>query len=226
RHHRRRQDGADEGLRARARARGAPLRRRPRRRRGGQRVRPRALLRLQVPVHLRVPPAVRLRPRRGRGRAEEEKGGACEGLTHAVTPKASRPAVVEGRGAANVPQSEDVRTMLSPLKTERRDRRTRARTDEPARCWRVFYTRSRAEKRCAERLEDDGVEVPLPLRRVTRRWSDREKVVEEPLFRGYVFARVDEAERLRALQTDGVVRCLHVGGRPAEMRPEEVERLR
>ena len=116
--------------------------------------------------------------------------------------------------------------MLSPLKTERRDRRTRARTDEPARCWRVFYTRSRAEKRCAERLEDDGVEVLLPLRRVTRRWSDREKVVEEPLFKGYVFARVDEAERLRALQTDGVVRCLHVGGRPAEMRPEEVERLR
>ena len=48
------------------------------------------------------------------------------------------------------------------------------------------------------RLEAAGVHVFLPLRRTLRQWSDRRRWVEEPLFPGYLFARVDELLKERS----------------------------
>lgn len=92
--------------------------------------------------------------------------------------------------------------------------------------WRVFYTRARAEKKVEAALAAQGVEVFLPVRAVRRKWSDRVKEVREPLFPNYVFARVDEAGRLRVLQTDGVVRSVAFGGALAELSEAEVAQLR
>jgi transcription antitermination factor NusG len=92
--------------------------------------------------------------------------------------------------------------------------------------WRVFYTFPRAEKKCEKRLTDGGIETFLPKHTVIRQWSDRKKEVVEPLFRNYIFARVDERDRLRALQTDGIVRCVSFQGRPAVVRDEEIEQIR
>lgn len=92
--------------------------------------------------------------------------------------------------------------------------------------WRVFYTRARAEKTCEERLRDRRIDVLVPKTRETRQWSDRTKKVEEPLFRNYLFARVDEKDRLRVLKTNGIVRCVHFDGTPARLRPETVEQLK
>lgn len=94
------------------------------------------------------------------------------------------------------------------------------------RVWRVFYTFPRAEKKCEKRLQDRGMEVYLPKHTVVRQWSDRKKKVVEPLFRNYIFARVDERDRLRVLQTDGIVRSVSFQGRPAEVRDEEIEQIR
>lgn len=91
--------------------------------------------------------------------------------------------------------------------------------------WRVFYTHARAEKKCAERLQERQVEVFLPTYVTLRQWADRKKKVEEPLFRNYLFARVDEQDRLRVLQTSGIVRCVSFGGRPAIVDPEEIAQL-
>jgi transcriptional antiterminator RfaH len=49
--------------------------------------------------------------------------------------------------------------------------------------------------------------------------------VTEPLFRNYLFARVDEKDRLRVLRTKGIVRCVHFDGEPARLREETVEQL-
>ena len=97
-------------------------------------------------------------------------------------------------------------------------------TGQPA--WRVFYTRARAEKKCESYLDDRGLEVLLPKRTVLREWSDRTKKVIEPLFRNYIFARVDESARLRVLQAPGIVRCVTFRGEPAVLRPEDVEQLK
>lgn len=92
--------------------------------------------------------------------------------------------------------------------------------------WRVFYTFPRAEKKAEKRLDDGRIEVFLPKHTVVRQWSDRKKKVVEPLFRNYIFARVDEKERLRVLQTDGIVRCVSFQGTPAEVRDDEIEQIR
>jgi transcription antitermination factor NusG len=90
----------------------------------------------------------------------------------------------------------------------------------------VFYTRPRNEKKVAERLSARGIDVCLPLRTVLRQWSDRKKKVQEPLFPGYLFAHVDERERMTVLQDDGVVTTVSFGGTLAEARQDEIDTLR
>ncbi|MDZ4698689.1 MAG: UpxY family transcription antiterminator [Rhodothermales bacterium] len=92
--------------------------------------------------------------------------------------------------------------------------------------WRIFYTAPRAETKAEERLAGQGIEVFLPRLTTSRRWSDRIQRVTEPLFRGYLFARVEERGRLSVLQTAGIVRCLAFGGKLASISEAEIEQLR
>ncbi len=92
--------------------------------------------------------------------------------------------------------------------------------------WRVFYTFPRAEKKCEQRLIDQNIDAYLPKHTVVRQWSDRKKKVVEPLFRNYIFAHVDERQRLNVLQTDGIVRCVTFEGKPAIVQEEVIEQLR
>jgi len=75
----------------------------------------------------------------------------------------------------------------------------------PRKRWYALYTKSRVEKRVAAMLEKNGIEVYLPLQRTMRQWSDRRKIVYEPLFRSYVFVRVGNRDHLIALKIPGVV---------------------
>lgn len=84
--------------------------------------------------------------------------------------------------------------------------------------WLALYTRSRHEKLVDRELQKKGIETFLPLRRVMRHWSDRKKLIEEPLFKGYLFVRVPMKEKNRVLTTIGAVRF--VGPRVSE--PTEV----
>jgi transcription antitermination factor NusG len=72
--------------------------------------------------------------------------------------------------------------------------------------WYGLHTQSRHEKIVAQRLEERGVTAFLPLVTEERRWSDRKKLVQLPLFSCYVFARFapERTERLRVLRVDGV----------------------
>lgn len=98
--------------------------------------------------------------------------------------------------------------------------------DNPPRYWRVFYTAPRAEKKCRDRLKDQAIDVFLPTRKVERQWSDRTKTVVEPLFRSYIFANVNERERLTVLRTNGIVRCVSFDGKIARVRREVIEQLK
>lgn len=93
-------------------------------------------------------------------------------------------------------------------------------------CWYVLYTAARAEKQVAARLESEGVEVFLPLHKTKRRWSDRMKVVEMPLFKSYVFVQCPE-HRLYNLNTIyGVSRTVFYLGKPAKVRQVEIDAIR
>jgi transcription antitermination factor NusG len=97
---------------------------------------------------------------------------------------------------------------------------------EPPRCWLAAYTRSRQENQVTSQLSCKGVESLLPTYAKLSRWSDRIKRSQAPLFPGYVFVHVSDAERIPVLQTVGVVNLVSVAGKPARLRDEEVERLR
>ena len=73
--------------------------------------------------------------------------------------------------------------------------------------WYAIYVRSRHEKSVHSELQKKGIESSLPLTIVTRQWSDRRKKVEVPLFRGYVFVKIDiKNEKLPVLKTQSVVK--------------------
>jgi transcription antitermination factor NusG len=80
--------------------------------------------------------------------------------------------------------------------------------------WFAIRTRSRHEKLVADQLERQCIESFLPLVKTTRKWSDRKKEVEMPLFSGYSFARLVlcSSDRLRVLQTHGVAGFVGVRG--------------
>ncbi len=55
--------------------------------------------------------------------------------------------------------------------------------------WYAIYTKPRWEKKVHHLLSEKGLEAYCPLNKVTRKWSDRMKTVEEPLFKSYVFVQ-------------------------------------
>jgi len=88
--------------------------------------------------------------------------------------------------------------------------------------WYVLYTKPRHEKKVAERLTSAGYTVYCPLQKVVRKWSDRTKVVEEPLFKGYVFIQIEDHKRDEVFTYPGTVRYLFWLRRPAIVREEEI----
>jgi transcription antitermination factor NusG len=71
--------------------------------------------------------------------------------------------------------------------------------------WYVVVVRTNFERVTSLRFQEKGYDTFLPLYRAQRKWSDRRKEIEVPLFSGYTFCRFDAAHRLPILQTPGVV---------------------
>ena len=93
--------------------------------------------------------------------------------------------------------------------------------------WLAVYTRSRHEKLLRDELLKKGVETFLPVRKVERHWSDRKKIIEEPLFSSYLFVKIPWTERFQVLNTVGAVRFIGVRqGNPVEVPEKEIETIR
>ena len=92
--------------------------------------------------------------------------------------------------------------------------------------WYAVCTRHQHERIAARILECKGFEVFLPLYQERRRWKDRIKEIDVPLFPGYLFIR-DGLERwLPILSTHGVGNVVNCGGRPAAIPFSEIEGIR
>ena len=89
--------------------------------------------------------------------------------------------------------------------------------------WFAVYTRPRWEKKVHKLLEEKGIESYCPLNKVHRKWSDRIKIVEEPLFKSYVFVKVNEEEKTPVRMTEGVVNFIYWLGKPALIKEKEIE---
>lgn len=92
--------------------------------------------------------------------------------------------------------------------------------------WFALYTKPRWEKKVNSLLHDKGVECYCPLNRVKRKWTDRIKTIEEPLFKSYVFVKVDDTERTKVRLTNGVINFVYWNGKPAIVKEKEIQTIK
>ena len=92
--------------------------------------------------------------------------------------------------------------------------------------WYAVYTRSRYEKKSAFLLNEQGIEAYVPLRRVLRQWSDRRKLVFEPVIHSYVFVKANKMLYEKVLGIEGVVRYIYFGGKPAPIPDRQIETMK
>lgn len=92
--------------------------------------------------------------------------------------------------------------------------------------WFAACTAPRHEKRVLQSLTERHIEAFLPLYQSVRTWKDRKKVVDLPLFSGYIFVHIAAEDRLRVLQLPSVARFVCFDGRPAPLPDGQIEALR
>jgi transcription antitermination factor NusG len=92
--------------------------------------------------------------------------------------------------------------------------------------WYALYTRARHEKKVDRLLRLREFEVFLPLVPRESQWHDRRKIVDWPLFPGYVFARFGLKATAQILGTPGVATIVRQDGVPAAISDLEIENVR
>ncbi len=92
--------------------------------------------------------------------------------------------------------------------------------------WLAVYTRPRWEKKVNKVLLEKGFESYCPLNKVRRKWSDRIKVVEEPLFKSYVFVKIHDGEKTAVRMISGAINFVYWNGKPAVIREKEITAIK
>jgi transcription antitermination factor NusG len=88
--------------------------------------------------------------------------------------------------------------------------------------WFALRVRPNYEKPVAAALRGKGLHEFLPLVRSRRQWSDRVKMMDLPLFPGYLFCRLNLEERMPLLTTPGFLYLVGVGKNPEPVDESEI----
>jgi transcription antitermination factor NusG len=96
----------------------------------------------------------------------------------------------------------------------------------PGNPWLAVQIRQTGRASCERMLDYAGIEFFSPCAIVERRWSDRVKRVEVPLFPGYLFCRIDPTRRLPILQIPGVLSIVSAGKAPLYVEAAELDAIR
>lgn len=91
--------------------------------------------------------------------------------------------------------------------------------------WFALQVRARFEQGVADHLDGKGFELFLPLYKCRKRWSDRIKEVDAPLFPGYLFCRFNPQDRLPILKTPGVIQIVGTNRTPVAVDEQEIHAI-
>jgi transcription antitermination factor NusG len=91
--------------------------------------------------------------------------------------------------------------------------------------WFALQVRARYEQGVADHLNGKGYELFLPIHKCRKRWSDRVKEVEAPLFPGYLFCRLNPQDRLPILKTPGVIQVVGSNRTPTAVDEDEIQAI-
>jgi transcription antitermination factor NusG len=92
--------------------------------------------------------------------------------------------------------------------------------------WYAVFTKPRWEKKVVDLLNRASIENYCPTTKVERQWSDRKKMITEPLFKSYVFVNVHEKQKWEVKGVYGVINYVNYLGKPAVIKPNEIEAIR
>jgi transcription antitermination factor NusG len=92
--------------------------------------------------------------------------------------------------------------------------------------WYAVNTRPRWEKKVAYVLDTKGIENYCPLNKVVKQWSDRKKVILEPIFKCYVFVKVEEQKKWDLKRIDGILNYVYWLGKPAKIKDAEINTIK
>jgi transcription elongation factor/antiterminator RfaH len=95
----------------------------------------------------------------------------------------------------------------------------------PKASWYALQVRSRKEGYVASQIQGQGYECLLPTYKSIRKWSDRMKEIEQPLFPGYLFCRFDFQNRRPVITTPGVLQIVGYGRTAVSVSDEEIQAL-
>jgi transcription elongation factor/antiterminator RfaH len=92
--------------------------------------------------------------------------------------------------------------------------------------WYVVQVKGRQEIQVSQVLRFKGYETLVPLYKARKKWSDRSKIIEVPLFPSYIFCRFDPEIQGRIISTPGVTSIVGFGSGPVPVRPDEIASLK
>jgi len=92
--------------------------------------------------------------------------------------------------------------------------------------WYIAYTQSRFERKIHTRIQRLGIQSFLPLHKVKRKWSDRIKIVEVPLFPSYVFVNTTSSMVSRLKTINGLSTFLSFNNKLATIKEQEIETIK
>jgi transcription antitermination factor NusG len=94
--------------------------------------------------------------------------------------------------------------------------------------WYAVHTRSQHEKSVTTQLRDQGITAFLPLVTEIHRWSDRQKLVQVPLFSCYTFLHMSFVPELwaKVMRVGGVLSFVGVRGQGVPIPEKQIESIR
>lgn len=103
---------------------------------------------------------------------------------------------------------------------------TKTGGEQPGVDWYALHVHTRKENSIANQLQGQGFECFLPMYKSVRKWSDRIKELEQPLFPSYLFCRFDLTQRRPIVMTPGVLQIVGNGRSAIAIREEEISAIK
>lgn len=92
--------------------------------------------------------------------------------------------------------------------------------------WYLIYTKPRHEKKVSARLCNLNINHLMPVRKSLRKWHDRKKYVQEPLFPSYVFVYLEEIKNYyQGLDIDSALYYVKFGSKVARINETIIQNI-
>jgi transcriptional antiterminator RfaH len=93
--------------------------------------------------------------------------------------------------------------------------------------WYLIYTKPRQERKVTNQLVESNIQAYLPLTKERRQWSDRRKIIYQPMFPSYVFVYLNNLQEFyKGLGFEGTCCYVKSGKEAVSIRDTEVNYIR